>query len=447
MKWRVTVPSAGAALLSLAGCAVHPAGEEAERARAHEAGKDYEDDARPPALPDRPGPMDYLRHAFFANGALRARYWDWRAALEQIPQDASPPNAALSFGYLFGGASMKAWDRTTLGIGNEPMSMIPFPTKLAAAGRRALEQARAAGLRFEAEKFALQGRVLIAYADLALLAESIRIREEQLALLRTIVELAAVRVRSGGGMQQDLLKAQTDVDLADNALRALRARVPAAAARLNALAGRPADAPAPPPDALPPPRPLGVADADLIRIGSERSPELAALARDVAGREEALALAKQAYLPDLGLSFSVTGSVSRMLEGMATLPLRLEAIGAGIEQARAWVRAAEASKAQYARDVAAGFVLNLAVLRDAERQAALYETVLIPRARQTVQLVQTAYAANRATFLDLVDAERMLLDLRLTAAELRTARERALAAIETWSAVDAETLGPAGAMR
>lgn len=426
----------------LAGCALHPAGEEEERSRSLEAGKAFEDELAPPPLPARPGPDDYLRHAFYANGDLRSRYWDWRAAIEQIPQDASPPNAAVRFGYLFSSGKMTAWDRTTLGIGSDPSMRFPFPTKLAAAGRRALEEARASGLRFEAAKFRLQGQVRTAFADLALLAESIRIQEERVALRRALAGQAEARVRAGLARPESLLQAQTDADLAENALRNLRSRLPGTDAKLNALAGRPSEAPVPLPDAIPPRRPLDVPDADLIRIGSERSPELAALARDVAGREEALDLAKQAYLPDLGLSFSIQGSVSKMLEAMATLPLRLEAIGAGIDQARAWIRSAEAAKTQYERDLAARFVLNLAVLRDAERQQSLFEGSILPRLDQMIGLVETAHAADRAAFSDLLEARLALLDARLAVAELRTAREKALAAIETWSAIDVESLNP-----
>lgn len=440
-----TLSCAAVLLLALWGCAVRPAGERLERERLAEAGRPYADDAgSPEPLPATPAPEDYVRYAFFSNADLRARYWEWRAAVEQVPQDSSPPNAALSFSYLFSSDNMKAWDRTTLGLANDPMSSIPFPTKLATAGRRALEQARAAGLRFEGAKFLLQGRVLATYYDLSLLAESLRIQEENVALLRQVVGLVAVRVQAGPGAPQELLRAQTELELADNDLANLRARVPIVVAKLNALLSRPADAPAPLPVALPAPRPVALPDHELIRIGSERSPELAALARDVAGRGEALTLARQAYIPDVGLSFDITGSLSQMLGGMLVLPTRLEAIRGGIEQARAGLRAAQAARVQYQRDLAASFVLNLAVLRNDERQAALFEGAILPRARQVVQVLLTSYPAQRAGFLDLLDAQRTFLDARLTFAQIRIEREKALAAIETWAAVDVEAVAGAG---
>jgi len=429
------------ALMALAGCAMRPAGEEAERRRAAEAGGPYTDTIVLPLLPENPAPEDYLRFAFLRNAGLHARYWEWRAAIERVPQDSSFPNVALPFSALFSGGKQKLWDRTTLGISNDPMSDIPFPTKLSTAGRKALEEARAAGLRFEAAKFLLQSQVLSACDDLALLAETIRIREADVALLRLMVRLAAVRAQTGAG-QPDLLKAQTTLDLAENDLSNLRAQVAPAAAKLNALLGRPATDPAPLPASLPPLRPLPAADADLIRLASERSPALQALAREVEGKEEALALAKQAYLPDFGLSLSVTGSVAQTLGGMLVLPTRLEAIRAGIEEARANLQAATAARAQYERDLAASFVLNLYALRNDERQIKLFQETIIPRAREMIELAQTSYSTGSLPFPDLVEAERELLNARLVTAQLLVERDKALLAIESRSAVDAEAMKP-----
>ena len=440
---RLSVPLS-IALIALAGCAMRPAGEDAERQRAAEAGRPFTDAIIVPLLPEHPTPEDYLHFAFICNADLHARYWGWRAAIERIPQVSSFPNVAVPFSVMFNNQNMKLWDRTTLGISNDPMSDIPFPTKLSAAGREALEQARAAGLRFEAAKFLLQSRVLGACDDLALLAETIRIREADVELLRLTTRLAAARAQTAAG-QPELLKAQTALDLAENELANLQAQVAPAVAKLNALLGRAADAPVPLPAVLPAVRPLPVPDADLIRLGSERSTELQALAREVRGKEEALGLAKQAYIPDFGLSFSITGSIAQTLGGMLVLPTRLQAIRAGIEEARANLQAVAAARTQYERDLAASFVLNLYLLRNDERQIKLFQETIIPRARQMIELAQNSYSTGSLPFSDLVEAERELLNARLVTAQLLVERDKALLAIESWSAVDAEAMGPRAA--
>jgi outer membrane protein TolC len=433
---------AAVVLLLLAGCALRPAGEQAERRNAAEAGQPYTDTIVLPLLPENPTPEDYLHFAFLRNANLHTRYWEWRAAIERVPKDSSWPNVVVPFSVMFSGGAMTLWDRTTLGLSNDPMSDIPFPTKLSTAGREALEQARAAGLRFEAAKFQLQGKVLSAYDDLALLAESLRIQRENTELLRLMARLAATRTRTGAGAQQELLRAQSALDLAENDLENLKAQIAPDSAKLNALLGRPATDPVPLPASLPPLRPLPLADADLIRLGSERNPELQALAREVAGRKEALDLAKQAYIPDFGLSASITGNVSQMLGGMLVLPTRIEAIRAGVAEAQANLKAANAARTQYERDLAASFVLNLDLLRNDDRQSKLFEETIIPRARQTIEAAQSSYSTGKTTLADLVEAERALLSARLVAAQLRVERDKAIIAIESDSAMDAGAMKP-----
>lgn len=428
-------------LLALASaCAVHPRGEREERERALQEGRAFEEAATPEPLSTAPAPEEYLRHAFYASASLRQSYWEWRAALERIPQEASPPNLGLTFSHLFDDSNLKAWDRTTLFLSNDPMTNIPLPSKLGAAGRRALEEARAAGLRFEAEKFRLQAEVLSLYLDLALHGEQIRIQGARIELSSRRVGEVEAAVLSGRKAPPELLKAQDELDRAKSELETLHAQLPPLAARMNTLLGRRAYEPVPLPDALPAPRPFTTGDAEIIALAAERSPELAALAREVVGREEALELARLSRLPDINPLASITGSVSQTLGAMIVLPTRVEAIRAAIEEAQAMLTAAEAAREQYARDLAASFVLNLLVLHDSERQARLFEDAFLPRAELTVELARASYLAGKVTLSEAIDPEFAMLDARLAHAMLLIQREKALVAIETWSALDVEAL-------
>ena len=438
--------------LTLAGCAMRPAGEAGERARLKEAGRAYTEPVNLPELPEHPELDDYLQYALLNNAGLRAQYWQWRALIERVPQVSSWPRLMLSMDVMFTRENMRLWDRTTLGIANDNNMPIQSPTKLKSRGRIALSDAQAAGERFQTAKFLLQQQLENAYYDLALLAETLRIQGENVTLLEMISEQTASRVRSGTTSQADLLGSLTNLDLARNELQNMQSQAPPLAARLNAILGRTAQAPVPLPQRLPEPRPLPAEDDALIAMAAERSPELAALAREVAGRKEALSLARQQWIPDLNLAGSLTGDISQMIGAMLMLPTNIESIRGGIAQARASIQSAEAAREQYGRDLAASFVLNLYVLRNDERQVELFEKVIIPRAEQTVSVAAASYANDRVTFVNLLDAQRTLLDARLAAAQLRIEREKALAAIETWSAVDVQAMprtrmsAPAGGM-
>lgn len=428
------------------GCAIHPEGEKAERDRAAGAGKPFEkvfeERDLPPLAEDAPW-QELLRHAFVANAEIEERYWEWRAALEEIPIEASPKaTAAFFFDHLLDGSSSATfWDRTTVAVGNDPMFNLPWPGKLATAGRIALERARAAGLRFEKAKFGLQEMLLESYYDWAILAERIRIQEANVALLDVIAQAAQGRTRAGDAPQGELLKTQNERDLARSDLETSRSRLPGARARLNALLSRPLDAPLAPPAALPAPRRLAYGEGELLTLMAERNPELSALARDIEGQKEGIHLAKLEYIPEFGVSGSTDlGGVAESLAGMITMPLlRYEALRAGVAMARAELRMAEARRRQARNDLAAEVVLDFHALRNAERQSALFGEQVLPRAQEIVATTRASYAGGQAPLVELLDSQRTVLDVRLMLAELGIEREKLLARLETLAAVDVET--------
>ena len=78
--------------------------------------------------------------------------------------------------------------------------------------------------------------------------------------------------------------------------------------------------------------------------------------------------------------------------------------------------------------------------RNSERQVAVFEQQVLPRAEQAVGIARESYATGGTSFTDVIDIQRTLLDVRLMIAEAKTAREKSLAEIERLAGVDIETL-------
>ncbi|HVP57722.1 MAG TPA: TolC family protein [bacterium] len=420
-------------ILAISSCAIHPRGERAERELARKA---YAREELKPLSADA-SLEEVLNYAYRANADLERLYWEWIAALEAIPQDASPgTNLALSVESMFeeGATSLQ---RTTLGVGNDPMTNLPWPGKLATAGAKSLESARAAGFRFQAGKLELRAKVLSAYYAYALLAESVRLKQREVSLLTTAASSAEGSFTVSKASAMELLEARNARDLAINDLENLRAQVPSRLADLNALLSREAAAPLELPGELPPARNLPYTDAEILGFVAERNPELEALAHDARANEQAVKLARQQYIPDLGLTLSGDlEGMTKSIMAMITAPVvRREAIEASISQARAELEASRAMRRQAANDLAAQTVLALYDLRSAERQVALLQTTLIPRLAQRVEVARGAYAAGQASLGEVVEAEIMLLKMNLMAAEMRMERETMLAEIERLAAI------------
>ena len=442
----IVVLTLGVALgAAVGGCVLAPRGTEEERAKLKAASHSFEPPIEVRQWPELPTPADWrdvLSRAFLANGDLESAYFEWRAAFARIDQAAIWPNSnvAVSFSYMFSPGSMKTWDRTTLGVGFDPSMNLSLPIKARTAGRIALDTAREAGEKFRAIKFELQGKVLSAYLELSLTEEFSRIDRENLRLLKLVSASAADRAEAGGPMQ-DLLKALIEAQTAENELASLRAKVSSMRGMLNGMLARDANAPLTLPPNLPSPRLVTANDSQLIAMAVAQNPELAGLARQVAGRSDAVELARLAYLPDFGLSASINGSVSQSVGAMLMLPSKAPAIRAAIDEAQSMLRSSEAMLRQTKQERAASFVANLYLMRNAERQTQFLRQRLVPATQQLVSSARNAYAGGTIGFADLIDSERMLLSVRRMLAEAQVEREQRLAELEALAGVDIETLG------
>jgi outer membrane protein TolC len=421
-----------------------PSGIGLERANLFDAGEPFEPEVANrelPQLSDNPTWRQILNRAFLANGQLEAAYFQWKAALARIDIAASWPNSnvELGFDYLFSSEQMKSWDRTTIFAGFDPAMSLTLPQKARQAGKVALAEARAAGVLFEQMKFDLQRDALVAWFDYLRAAQLERIERDNVALLRLLADTASARVQAGGP-QQDLLKAQIELSLAENTLQKLQAERVSLRATVNALIAREPDAPLNPPAELPAPRAMPVDDARIIAIAVDKNKELAALAHQVQGRRDALELARMQWIPDFNVTAGFTGTISQFVGASLMLPTNAPAIRGAIEESRATLRAQEAILRQGKLDRAAEVVAALLMARDAARQSDLFEQQVLPRARQTLDAAREAYSAGRAGFIELIEAQRTLLDVRRMIVEARITRENALAELECLICADIETI-------
>ena len=432
------------ALLGVGGCVLAPKKAKQERARLDAAGDVYRRPFEKRELANltaQPTWREVLRRAFLANGDLEAGYHEWAMAVSRIQQAGSYPNSPVSVGfeYMFSEESMKSWDRTTISAGFDAGESLLLPNKVYQSGKIATRDAQAAGERFAAAKFDLQRRVLNAWIDYALLAEQVRIRRENTSLLKLLNETAAGRVRAGGA-QQDLLRTDIEYRMADDELRTMESELPRMRAMLNAMLGRAPDAPLTPPVRLPEPRPVPSDDASLLAVGVAANPELKALAFEASGRRDALERARMEYLPDVNPFAAVTGDVEQVIGIDVMLPTVLPRIKGMVKEARADLRRVRAMARQTRLDRAAEYVAAVYALRNSERQAALFEKQVLPSAQRVLDSVRQSYSAGTGAYLELIEAQRTLLDVRLTVAEAKAAREKNLADLEALAGTDIETI-------
>lgn len=432
--------------VALSGCVLKPRDSANTAKKLDEVAKrqGYETDriARSalPELTSAPTWQQVLHRAMLANGDLEASYHEWAMAVQRIDQAGSWPDqpVELGFDYMLSGGRMKAFDRTTVSAGL--MNASSMPNKVYESAKVAWRDAQRAGERFGGAKFTLQRQVLQAWADFALQAERVRIQQENIGLLRLVAGTAGSRVRAGGA-QQEQLRADVSLKLAENEIATARSELDRQRASLNGMLRRGVDEPLTPSAE---PRDVDLSDDDWLAAGVANNAELAALGFDEQARRSAIVRARLEYLPAINPMAAFTGSVSQSVGAAIVLPTQWQKIGAMVKEARSDLRRVQATFAQASADRTSRFTAALISMRDAERRARLFQDDVLPLAERTVELSRQGYASGTVGFLELIDSQRTLFDTRLLLAEARTLREKMLAELEELAGVDAEVV-PTGA--
>ena len=412
----------------LAGCAGRPVASE-RRARAHlESVRSVyrPGDAKPhlPLLTTESPLAEYLRYAILNNPRVEASYYAWAGSVERITPARSLPDPRLTF----------EADITDMLEAVMPGLMLdlPGPGKLRAAGDVAAAEARVGYFGFERQVLAAAYATKSAYIRLHFLSDTIRVQRDALALLGDVELQAQQQVGAGRGTIQDVLRAQIERDQLANQIANLEDSRSVLEAEFRAALGHsPAEMSVPIPGTFEVGTPPPSADA-VLAIAAERNPVLRQMAADVRRGTAMLDLARTNRVPDftIGIEADVKASpiVWRPTASM-TLPIWRDKIEAEIAAAQAEKRSAEARLSAEQIAIAAELASMLYMYRESGRNATLFGSTLLPKAQQLLDAARSGYASGRSTFLDVIDAQRRLLEFELAAIEANAQRELAIASI------------------
>ena len=154
-------------------------------------------------------------------------------------------------------------------------------------------------------------------------------------------------------------------------------------------------------------------------------------------------LAKKAFYPDFAIGVDYTFIGEAEGPGVAgsgddafaltlglELPIWRSSYAAGYREAEALEKAARLEHAGAANRLGLKLETALYRYRDGERRVELLRDTLIPKGEEAVASLDSSYRAGDQGFLDLVDAQRVLLEFQLQAARAEADHAQALAEIE-----------------
>ncbi|MEE9369219.1 MAG: TolC family protein [Pontiella sp.] len=361
------------------------------------------------------------------NPRLQATFNQWKGAEENIAVQKALPDPAFTYGYYFEPIETKN------GPQNQRFDLsqkIPGFGKLSLNKAIATDQAAAAHDRYRREQLDLDFTTTQAYAELHFLKRGIEITQDQITLFLDLEKVARTRYQTGSPMAS-ILQAQVELGRLEDRLNSLNDQRAPKTARLNAALNRPASAPLPWPDTLP----YRTIDADAKALHAQTrgtSPELAELGHHIERGNHQLQLAKRERLPDftLGVQYIDTGHVAGPNPDSGTdpiigtiginLPLWFGKNRARIQSAAHLKTAAQLALENRAKTLDADIRQTLFQLRDADRKINLYKESLIPKSLQSLEVSRTGYESGQLEFINLIDAERLLLEFELSYERART---------------------------
>ncbi len=362
----------------------------------------------------------YLRESLAAHPGLKADYEAYQAARERGEQVAGMPDPKLGFGRFLSPIETRTGpQKRTLTLSQE----VPWPGKLEMRREVADAQAKTAFYRYEARRRQIIERVGLAYFDYAYLARATVVARENRELLQQLKPVVEEKVRGGGSLAEDL---RLDVELgkANDQVQTLGTQRGGLSARLEAALGRKPNGKDLPFGTLPPNLPKLAAKAVLQERVSQH-PVVEGARDGVFAADQALELAQFSKKPTLNFGLNVIdigdgGDTAAAVTFGVSLPIWREKYRAEEREARLRKTSAESTVTDVHRQLLAELEIAYQKYEETRQRVQLYDSQLIPASRQAVELVEENFRNDKATLTDLIDTERLLLELRL-------ARARALA--------------------
>ena len=350
------------------------------------------------------------------------------SALERPAQTRSLPNPKVGIGYFVDSIETRVGPQE---YGLALTQSVPWLSKLSTEGKRS--ERLAASLE-EAVRQIERDRIRdfkSSYYDYLYVEEALRINEEEQQLLRRFEQIALTRYSTGEGIQQNVIKVQTEITrLIDQAISLAEHR-DVLRRRLAQLLGRPEQPLALPAAALSVPD-LNYDTAALEAQALEMRPTLGALREKIRADELFVKRRRLDFRPDFSFGIAYTNVSTRndpagklapppdngddalALVAGVSIPLYGKRISSGIREAHeilnADIQRLEREKDQVRFDVQEASLRLTSLLE----RFSLYRDNLIPQAEQSLSSTEAAYQTNQMDFLDLLDAERVWFQVRLT---------------------------------
>jgi len=366
------------------------------------------------------------------------------ALRHRIPQVKSLPDPKVSVGWMGNAAPFSVQDGDpssyrSVGV----MQDLPFPGKLGLRGDIAGKEAQAAWWEYEAARRQVTADVKTAYFDYFFYAKAIAITEKNRDLLSKLAQIAEARYRVGKGIQQDVLKAQTELSLILERLTVLEQQRDTAQARLNTLLSRAPDTPLAPAAEVQP-AVLGYSLDELYELARKNDPGLQGAKQAIERNQYAVSLAHKDAYPDFGVGYMYQQRPLMPDMHGVTVSVNIPIFYKSKQREAIKEATEETLSAQAARDNRLNQV-NFEVKQEylmaqaSQKLYDLYAKGVVPQASLALESSMSSYEVGNADFLTVLANFSIVLQYQIEYYRELANYESALARLEPLTGVELTT--------
>jgi len=299
----------------------------------------------------------------------------------------------------------------------------------------ALADVDAARGQEQAARDATDEKIKVAYAQYYLINQDLAVNREIAALARRLRAATSARYGQGGGNQTGVIQALGEETAAKSEAIRLTGEIDAARARLNALIGRPADAPLADPVRARPVPVAGPSIATMIERARVTNPTLSASNAQVDAARVRNTLAEKAWYPDVTVGAGPLVQTNNQPVGFSAtvgfnIPLPWGREASGQREAQAQLGASQQRYEASVLKVEGALGEAAAKLRAAQATEVLLRRESLPQARAGFQATLASYGQGSGELASAIAAEHGVHDVELRLLQVQLDEQVELAAIE-----------------
>lgn len=379
---------------------------------------------------------NYLETAAKNNPGLKARFNEYMAALEVAPQVKALPDPQVAFGYFIQPVETRVGPQQ---FKLSASQMFPWFGTLKAKENAAVQMAKAKFEVFQEAKSKLFNEVRSTYFNLYFFNKGVTITQENLELLRTIQNMAMIKVEAGMVPVVDEYRIEMELGDLENQLALLKDKFYTQQVMFNNLLNTSANNPVSLPDTLWETEPSisKIAMLDSIRAQNHQLLSLDWQAESLQYKKEvAQLMGKPGF--KIGFDYTIIGKGNNNMAGTdaimlptvgITIPLYRNKYKAMVNEAVYRETAKKQEKLDKQNVLATVFEQTWKDFSDAKRRVALNERQA-DLADKSLNLLETAYTTDNRNFEEILRMERKLLKYKLELEKARADKQAALSFID-----------------